>query len=328
MKRICVVLIVLLCFISCSKKNLIGEIQQVNNIKPVDKQNIANETPKPIFFKLFESTDYYNKLVFSNEILEKDCALYSMEEDYSPIQINTLQKGTKVVILAETQKAHEKIGKGYYLIQDLKEDNLWSGWIDKEAISTKPNAEYPQFIMYSGFINISKSNNKIAFSTSWQGKILVANRKGDVIANVPYSDIQKTYPDAVDGSIIAWSMDEKYVWFETFMDSYTVCFGRIDTNSGTFEIIDRPENFKSYQIEIDFNTGNCLYSDYPYQFDTETATETKKSKQEFTLYYTNLFTKETKKVVSNYGEGFDINKNGNGELVYRINTKEDYIPVR
>ena len=71
-------------------------------------------------------------------------------------------------------------------------------------------------------------------------------------------------------------------------------------------ILECPPHFGSYQYRIDFDSGIIFYTDYRFQFDTESARQTKKSGATFHLYSYNFFTNELAIIDTNIGEGFTI----------------------
>lgn len=123
----------------------------------------------------------------------------------------------------------------------------------------------------------------------------------------------------MDSKIIGVSSDKNYVWFECTLD-YIVYYGLIDIKKCRYLLFDPPENYMDYQIQIDFDNGNVIYSDFPFQGTTTDSEETWESKKIFHLYKNNFFTKDINIIDTNIGVGFNIEKNNN-MIKY---TKEKY----
>jgi hypothetical protein len=267
----------------------------------------------------------YTRMVVEIKLV-KQTPLLSLDGNANEKIIKTLDENTDIKILGITPGYYEWMyGKEYYLINTKQSSNAWLGWISKDEIVLTEDQE--KSIGNFECSNFSNNNQFFAFSTGWMKSIIIINNQGHELLEVKLSDLIKIDPNSVDSSIIGWSSDSNFVWFETNLDSFISSYGRINVKSKSFELIDHPNNFSSYQIAIDLNTGNTIYTDFPYQFDTDTAAETKKSGKVFTLYKNNLFDPREIAIDTNTGEGFRVEKDRNNNLVYKKNNARDFTTV-
>lgn len=247
------------------------------------------------------------KLRYYETVLPEDATLYGIDGDENSA-IETITAGTEIIILARSNSRNDQ----HYLIKTADDDNLWSGWIKRDSISNQLNEEINdtrtgEKFSYMLLANVSVSNDTLAVHTAWMGEFIVVKKTGKFISRILDSEIIKVFPDAVDGNIIGWSTDQTKVWFYCNMDAYVASFGIIDIATGKYALFERPPSYCSYQKAINFDTGDIYYTDYPFQFDTESAKATKKSGKIFHLYSYNFFSRELTEIGTNPGEGFQIN---------------------
>jgi hypothetical protein len=155
---------------------------------------------------------------------------------------------------------------------------------------------------------IEKSNNfeYNVIKTEWKnGDFLIINKNGIIEYYLPQLEIRKYFKFAIDSRIIGRSTDGNIVWFESTFD-YIVCYGVINISKAKYLLFEPPKNYGDYQICINYDTGDVLYSDYPFQGDTINAENTKKSDKLFHLYKYNFFTGINETIDENIGEGFLI----------------------
>ena len=284
-------------------------------IKSIRSLNTDDVLSKDIL-TLFEEESYYERLLTYNIKTDNKIKMYKMSSKYKPIYLADIPANTKLRILAETQKSDFYNNEKYFLVKITGENKLWSGWIEGNKITLPDEEKDKKFMLYSRMINISENNHIISTHTGWNGKYVVADQSGSYIYEIPQKELKKHVDVAVDGSFMDWSSDQNKIWFYSNMDSIKVLFGVINIKERTYNLLKAPKNYASYQMEIDYNNGDIIYSNYPYQFDIETAQETNNSGKIFHLYKSNIFTNKVIIIDKNVGEGFKIFKNNNGNIEY------------
>jgi hypothetical protein len=147
----------------------------------------------------------------------------------------------------------------------------------------------------------------IVKKTEWKDGKFIVIKNCEIIYELPQSEIRKYFPFAWDSTIIGTSSDNNYVWFECTFD-YIICYGLIDIRNGKYLLFDPPEKYMGYQLQINFNNGDVIYSDFPFQGTTTDSERTKKSGKIFYLYKNNFFRKELQIIDENVGNGFIITK--------------------
>jgi hypothetical protein len=140
------------------------------------------------------------------------------------------------------------------------------------------------------------------------GDYFIMDQNGETKFQLSHSDLVKEYIDARDGSFVGWSKDSTKIWFKSNMDALTVCFGIIDINTNKYRLFDSPKNYENLQFAMDYNTGDAFYTDYPYQFDSDTGLMTAQSEKVFHLFKYNFFTDIEIEICQNVGVGFTIKK--------------------
>ena len=153
--------------------------------------------------------------------------------------------------------------------------------------------------------------------TDWriEKDIIIGNGKKEIIYILPRTEIIKFDPIPWNYEIMGISDDNNFVWFYCYIEGGIINYGLIDIREGKYLLFDPPEYFKYYQIQVDFNSGDALYTDFPFQGTADIAEKTKESGKIFHLYKYNFITKEIEIIDTNIGEGFLIEKINN-ELVY------------
>ena len=315
-KKLLPLLLICVLIVSCNKKNE-NEPQKEerqNEVISVEDKNDLQETSEilpenegPIdCISVFQETFKKDKPIIKRFLLANDVTLYIMDKNYNPTPIGTVEGGTRISIIAHLQEAHRIEDKDFYLIS-LNQGNIWDGWIEASNINFDI-PEYPDFFLYSLFINISPSNKYMAYCSGWNESIYVINSDASTIINIPFSEIQE-----VDGGFIDWSTDEKQVWYYTNEDAITTSYVIINIEEQSYRNIRALPN-DYYVLNVD--NGDYLCTDYPFQFDSFTAEKTKKSGKEFHLYYGNLFSNDEPQIIRNsYGINIKIKKDNN-QLFY------------
>lgn len=323
MKQYCIFLLCLLSLACCSS---LGEKPVSTQSPAAAPESFAGHTPA--LFSLFALAGYVEDLIYRDIRLPQVTAVYAMTAEYRPKFIKNLPAGAAVTILAQTRWYYEQPeGRGYYLIKDHADAGLWTGWIEKAAVPVTIKEDNSRFMLYAGFITPSPDNECLAVAVSPEDCIVVVDRSGAIRARLACADIQKTHANAGDAEILGWSDDSTRLWFHTIDPPATVCFGRIDAATGAWELLKNPAHYASNQIAINYNTGDVLYTDFPYQFDTVTAAQTMASKKAFHLYSANFFRPGCKKICTNHGAGFDVRKDPDNRLQYRQHDHEPYRTV-
>lgn len=255
--------------------------------------------------------------------LEVQTTLFRLNGNINESIISVLDENSIIIILGVTPWFYSQIYTSeYYLVNVKNSKTCWSGWIRKKDVLLSDSEE--KKLRNFECLGFSNDDKYFAFSTGLMKSIIVVDKQGNKIIQVKINDLIKIDPNSVDSHIIGWSSDSKYAWFYTNMDAYRSSYGRINIQDIKYELIKRPKNFKSNQIAIDLDTGNTIYTDYPFQFDTESAAITKKSGKPFNLYKNNMLDPREIILDTNFGVGFNVQKNKDNKLLY-VKNKESKI---
>jgi hypothetical protein len=213
---------------------------------------------------LFEGSDYYQNMYPKRTKTTRATTLYQLAGFDSTRAIGRIRKGIDIEILGETSKLHEKrYGRGFYLVRNTRDTNLWTGWIEKMAITDTvedPNRFFP---LSSG--KMSFDNKFTVICTGFNGGFKVLTKKGESLRDLPFAKLRDTVAEAYDGGILGWSDNSQYAWADVSVDSQILCFLRIHSGTGSYDILKVPEAFSGHQMVINYNNGNMLYTDYPFQ---------------------------------------------------------------
>jgi hypothetical protein len=291
------------------------------NLEWITPENHVSNIKLDDFIDIYSFSKYNNeylsdRLRYFEAVLFEDTILYEIDGNENSF-IEIIKAGTEIIILAKNNSRNNL----FYLIKLIDDNNLWNGWIKKDSVPQNINEEianipYREKSLKTLLQDVSIKNNIFVNHTSWMGEFIVVKKNGEIICRVPDEEIMKVNEDAVDGSVIGWSTDHSKIWFKCNMDAYVACFGIIDVNTGEYSVFERPPSFGSHQMAINFDNGEIYYTDYRFQFDTETGQATKKSRTIFHLYSYNFFTKEFNEIDTNIGEGFKINFDKNNGFIY------------
>jgi hypothetical protein len=270
------------------------------------------------FFNALNSNDLFPFQYIGLEMtLPENMPLHFIKNDNDPITIDHLEVQEEIKILAKAQMPYT--GVYYYLIKRINDDNLWSGWIlgtDIIGLNEIENKSGDKgYVKTIGINCISDNNQYIAFHTGTMGSFFILDQMGNIKFQLSHSMLMQEYIDALDGRFIGWATDSARIWFQSNMDALIVCFGFVDINAGTYSLFDSPGNYESFQFALDYNTGDAFYTDYPYQFDSDTGLITAKSGKVFHLFKYNFFTNIEIEICRNIGKGFTIRKK-EGSIFY------------
>jgi hypothetical protein len=268
------------------------------------------------FSKNYHDEYTADRLRYFEIALLEETMLYEINRDGKSL-VRTLPIGTEIIILIQINTRDDL----RYLIKLKDDSNLWSGWINEEAVPTEINEEVDNIPYGENFLitrrgNIITRNEILSEHTHWMGEFILVNKDGKVMCIIKDTEIMKIFPLAVDGGFFGWTTDYTKLWIHSNYDNYVPCFGIIDITIGKYSLFEPPPLYVHHQSVMNPDTGEIYYTDYHFQYDPETRQETKRSGKIFHLYSYNFFTKEFKEIDTNVGEGFKINFDRNNGFTY------------
>lgn len=334
MRKNVFLLITFLLFLSCSNKR--KENIVVSESKVVEERTPLYDTYNAIDFlnsnpdfaiESIKSFFYGNKnSLFHNDITIKNVPLYALSNDYFPKEVGVLPIGTELTVVAHLHENFRPDDKDFFLVRT--NDNLFEGWVMEDDIFFHiPNED---FYLYPRIINISPDNQYLACIGYPVDKqmIIISSKSADRIISIPIEEIE--VPEEYKGyyleyTFIGWGNNKPFTWFEIFMDGQSICYIIIDYERGTYQCV---PGFMCYKKIIDYNTGDCLFTDEePILGFTDDEIE-KINNRLVSIYYTNIYNSKKKVFVDNVIGNKDWFKLGpNNELLY-LNTNNEYVEYK
>jgi len=102
-----------------------------------------------------------------------------------------------------------------------------------------------------------------------------------------------------------WSSDGKYFWGSLFYTSYPQMFFRINTESWSilsFDVL--ALNLQSGEIDLNPDTGEIVFSDFPAMFDVESVLRFRETKTRVHLYVYDLASQTKKEIATSVAKEF------------------------
>ena len=252
-----------------------------------------------IIIEIFDNTTKFKKMIGKINVGDK-VEIIGSTHDINKIAINELLQKDDVYLLVKKDDTSE----------------LFSGWI-RAKDGFKYLKQKVNLIKY-GLFEISPDLNYVAFDYygNSENEIDIYSRMGEIKNRYNLSAIKKQY--SIIGSYnsyspVTWLMNSCACWYVVCMDEWTICFIKININDEEVQIVD----FKG-EFEYDINPWNSkiVYSDFPFQFDTDTAEETKNSRKLFSLKIEDPKNERSEIIATNYGIGFDPKWKDKQTIVY------------
>lgn len=334
MRKKLFLLVSLLLFLSCSnskKENIVvSESKVIEESKPLyntyNTIDFLNSYPDFVIENIKSFFTGYKSSLFHNDITIKDVPLYSLGNDYFPKKVGSIPIGIELTVVAHLDRNFRPDDKDYFLVKT--NDDLFEGWVMEDDIFF--HISKGDFYLYPRIINISPDNQYLACIGFPIDKkmIIITSRSADKIIAIPIDELE--VPEEYKGyyleyNFIGWGNNNPFAWFEILMDGQSICYIIIDYAKGTYQSV---PSLTSYKEIIDFDTGDCLFTDEePILGFTDDEIEMINN-QLVSIYYTNIYNPKKKVFVDNVIGNRDWFKYGpNNELLY-LNENNEYVEYK
>jgi hypothetical protein len=287
-----------------------------------DVTNLYIETLKDLYFSSIahDGRRVSESLQYVDAVLKCDATLYAVDGDETSKTV-VMPEGTRVTILAQN---NSRLDCHYLvLVPGLStEKELWSGWIKAAAFATDIQAKVEdskeQFTLTIR-TNMATRGDFFVDEIGQMSKLIAVKKTGKIVCVITAEEMMRYFENAVGFQVLGWSSDNSKIWFTGIMERHTACFGVVDIQTKKYMLFAPPEYLS--EIEVNFDTGDALYSKYGVRVITHNGRQRKESTNNFSLYKYNFYTREQELLDTSEGADFIITKN-NGELSFEKASKQ------
>lgn len=293
---------------------------------------------KPLHIESQSETSAFSRLIGNHSStlavtchLAKGVALSSLSPDGKVAPLSVAPVNSDIQIVGETYlfrplSLYASLNRkfysgGYFLVRSIDSPYLWDGWLSMRIFRpVELKSESPDFPSFPNMFIIAPNNRLAVFIA---GDVLdrmeVTSRRGSVLFSVDIPTIRKRYENATQIDLLGWSTNSRFVWFSTYMESVSICFGRIDVNSDSYHLFDLPKGYSGYDSAIDYDTGQIVYSDHPnphFQMVKDAKEYEKNATTVFHLYEATIGSPDRHLLATNTAHPFNLKKVGQHAVTY------------